>query len=109
MRPAGAEWPPMARDEELVLDPECVRCGVPLVDTGPAVVRDAQTYCCANCARADAQEIKVQRGEPRGQACSRCGAPVVDRQHAVTEGAQLFCCGNCSAAGVQAEEPLPEA
>lgn len=99
----------MARDEELRADPTCERCDAPLVDTRSAVVRDAQTYCCVHCARAEAADIVVRPGGgPHGRACSRCGAPIVDRPRAVAEGTHLFCCGNCSAAGVNAE-PLPEA
>jgi hypothetical protein len=99
----------MTRHEELQPDPTCERCGTPIVDTRSVVRREGQTYCCANCARADAADIKARGVEPHGTACSRCGAPVVDRTYAVTEGAYLFCCGNCSAAGVHAEEaPLPE-
>lgn len=100
----------VARDEGLRPDPACERCGTPIVDTRSAVRREGQTYCCANCARADAPDIKARGRELRGTACSRCGAPVVDRVYAVTEGTHVFCCGNCSAAGVHAEEePLPEA
>lgn len=100
----------MSRDEGLQPDPACERCGTLIMDTRSAVRREAQTYCCANCARADAADIKARGGELRGIACSRCGAPVVDHTYAVTESAHLFCCGNCSAAGIHAEEePLPEA
>jgi endogenous inhibitor of DNA gyrase (YacG/DUF329 family) len=97
----------MSRDEDLALDPECARCGAPLTVTGTSVVRDAQTYCCVNCARADAAEIGVIAGAPGGRACSRCGAPIADRTSAVAEGAYVFCCANCSAVGIKAE-PLPE-
>ncbi len=98
----------MTREEGVPTDPTCDRCGAPLVDTRSSVVQEAQTYCCANCARADAADIRVREGAAGGQACSRCGAPIHDRRHAVTEGTYVFCCGNCSAAGVNAE-PLPEA
>lgn len=98
----------MAREEELTLDPQCARCDAPVIVTRSAVVRDGQTYCCVNCARADAAEIKVVSGEHGGRACSRCGAPIVDRSGAVAEGSHVFCCANCSAAGVSAE-PLREA
>lgn len=90
------------------MDPACDRCGAPIVDTRSSVMRDAQTYCCASCARADAAEIKVREGAQGGKACSRCGAPIHDRAHAVAEGTHVFCCANCAAAGVNAE-PLPEA
>lgn len=91
----------MTREEEAPVDPTCERCDAPLVDTRSAVVRDGQTYCCVNCARADDPQAKT-RGPAGGPACSRCGARVVDRTYAVTEGAHLFCCANCSAAGVNA-------
>jgi hypothetical protein len=98
----------MARDESFPADPACERCSAPLVDPRSAVVRDGQSYCCLNCARAEAADIKVRPGgAPHGTACSRCGAPIVDRRNAVTEGSHVFCCGNCSAAGIHAE-PLPE-
>lgn len=98
----------MARDDELRTDPTCERCDAPLVDTRSAVVREAQTYCCVNCARADAVDAKVATGTHAGSACSRCGAPIVDRTHALSEGTHLFCCANCSAAGINGEpEPLP--
>jgi len=92
----------MQREEELPLDPECERCAVPIVDVRSSVVREAQTYCCVNCARADAAELRAATGGPRAtaDACSRCAAPLVDRTHAVQEGAHLFCCPNCSAAGL---------
>lgn len=99
---------PMAREEGVSPDPTCDRCGAALVDTRSAVVREGQTYCCSNCARADAADILVREGAHGGQACSRCGAPIHDRAHAATEGTHVFCCANCSAAGVNAE-PLPEA
>jgi hypothetical protein len=98
----------MTREEGIPLDPVCDRCGAPLVDTRPSVLRDAQTYCCVNCARADAADIRVREGATGGTACSRCGAPIHDRSAAVSEGSHVFCCANCSAAGVNAE-PLPEA
>lgn len=90
---------------EAPIDPVCERCAVPIVDMSSALEREGQTYCCANCARADMPE---ERPVPeRRRACSRCGAPVVDRSHAVTEQVNLFCCGNCAKAGVRAE-PLQE-
>jgi hypothetical protein len=98
----------MRREEGLPLDPACDRCDAPLVDARLGVVRDGQNYCCANCARADAADIRVREGAQGGAACSRCGAPIHDRASAVTEGTHVFCCANCSAAGVNAE-PLPEA
>lgn len=98
----------MTREEGPPLDPACDRCGAPLVDLRSSVVQEGQTYCCTNCARADARDIKVREGATGGTACSRCGAPIHDRAHAVTEATHVFCCANCSAAGVNAE-PLPEA
>lgn len=96
------------RDEEgIALDPQCARCDAPIADTRSSVVRDGQTYCCANCARADAADIKAREGAQGGKACSRCGAPIHDRSVSVGEGTHVFCCRNCSAAGVQAE-PLAE-
>lgn len=98
----------MSRDDALPTDPTCERCDAPLVDVRSSVVRDGQAFCCVNCARAEAADVKVRPGgAPHGKACSRCGAPVVDRTNAVTEGTHLFCCRNCSAAGVHAE-PLPK-
>ncbi len=99
--------PTVARDEELLTDPACERCGAPLVDLRSAVVRDGQTYCCVHCARADAADIVVRGGPLGGRACSRCGAPLAEGAPGVREGTHLYCCANCSAAGVQAE-PLPE-
>lgn len=96
------------REEGIPLDPACDRCGAPIVDPRSSVRREAQTYCCANCARADAAEILVREGATGGKACSRCGAPIHDPRTAITQGSHVFCCGNCSAAGVNAE-PLPEA
>lgn len=97
----------MTFEEGRPADPTCDRCDAPLVDVRTTVVRDAQTYCCVSCARADAADIKVREGTHGGTACSRCGAPIHDRAHAVSEATHVFCCGNCSAAGVNAE-PLPE-
>lgn len=98
----------MTRDEALPADPACERCGAPLISERIAVERDGRTYCCVNCARADAADIKARPGgAPHGTACSRCGAPIVDRSLAVSEGSHLFCCANCSAAGIHAE-PLAE-
>ena len=96
----------MTRDEGIPLDPTCERCGVALVDTRSAVVRDGQTYCCANCARADS-DVAVRPAGAGGTACSRCGAPLVDRRSAVSEATHVFCCASCAAAGVNAE-PLAE-
>lgn len=101
----------VAREEELPLDPTCERCAAPIVDVRSSVVHDAQAYCCVNCARADAADIKVRPGGAVAGAegaCSRCGAPIVDRSHAVRESPHLFCCANCSAVGVNAE-PISEA
>ena len=92
----------MTREEGPPLDPTCDRCGAPLVDMRSSVVSEGQTYCCANCARADAADLKVREGATGGEACSRCGAPIHDRTHAATETAHVFCCTNCSAAGVNA-------
>ena len=94
----------MDRDEELLSDPACERCGAPLIDMIPNVERDGQTYCCVHCARADAESIVG--GPPAGRACSRCGAPLAE-QGGMPEGTHLFCCANCAAAGVQAE-PISE-
>jgi len=97
----------MTRDDALPADPHCDRCAAPIADLRSSVARDGQTYCCADCARADAADIVVRSGAVGGAACSRCGAPIRDRARAVTEGTHVFCCVSCAAAGVHAE-PLPE-
>lgn len=96
------------REEPVALEPVCERCSAPIVDQRSAIEREGQAYCCLNCARADAADIRVREGATGGQACSRCGAPIHDRAFVVSEATHVFCCRNCSAAGVNAE-PLPEA